>query len=388
MNVGEPSRGTGNGQRTGGRVGIRQGAPNGGSQPAQERFSGVGGPAHPSKINCPAFCDTAAWGYSATGPGGVDTTARSYQSGGTSTAERRPCRVKATCCRIHCTVFSVSANRRRTSSTFISTAMHMDGTHLIVCTERTDRKVAPLHNPEASSVEFWTWFEGGAKPAEPEEPRERTDSRHWAITGSGKRRSPRIAQRRHILGKQRNRCLYCGFQFGAVVLRKSKPVVLQLNWDHFVPYAYGLTNADTNWVAACHICNGIKSCRMFFDTVAEAQQFIREGWERKGYRASVIDPGPRRPRPAEEPEHTCDLGSRRAASRTFRCPICLRRKPIRPDGALLGHSRPTTENIYGWVKCTRDPRPFRRLVGADVRPRPPFRGERDDYTRPAYIAPN
>lgn len=58
--------------------------------------------------------------------------------------------------------------------------------------------------------------------------------------------------------------------------------MLRLNWDHFVPFAYGRTNASANWVAACHVCNGIKSCRVF-DTVLEAQEYIRERWAAKGY---------------------------------------------------------------------------------------------------------
>lgn len=104
------------------------------------------------------------------------------------------------------------------------------------------------------------------------------------ITGSGRRRTPTNAQREIITANQKNRCLYCDLRIGTVVWRGIYNVRLQVNWDHFVPYSYGRTNASSNWVLACHICNGIKGCRMF-ETVVEAQEYIRARWAKKGYTA-------------------------------------------------------------------------------------------------------
>jgi len=99
------------------------------------------------------------------------------------------------------------------------------------------------------------------------------------------RRSPKVATRREILAKQNNRCLYCDLPFGTEILRtgrKGRLVTLRLNWDHFIPYAYCLNNPHDNWVAACHVCNGIKGPRIF-DTIADARRYIQNKALENGY---------------------------------------------------------------------------------------------------------
>lgn len=143
--------------------------------------------------------------------------------------------------------------------------------------------------PETVLPDFWAWLDGTAVPKqrEPEPDPEPTTYAH-AVTGSGQRKRPSAKIRQAALKRQRNRCLYCGHKFGTVVQRtrrgrgRNRTATLRINWDHFVPYAYGLTNGAHNWVAACHVCNNIKSCRMF-DTVREAQAFVRARWAEKGY---------------------------------------------------------------------------------------------------------
>lgn len=108
-----------------------------------------------------------------------------------------------------------------------------------------------------------------------------------AVTGSGQRRKPSMAQCEEIRARQHNRCLYCDLKIGTIVWRGEYNVKLRTNWDHFVPYSYGLTNAGSNWVLSCHICNGIKGCRMF-DTVTEAQAYIKERWAKKGYQLPIL----------------------------------------------------------------------------------------------------
>jgi hypothetical protein len=69
-----------------------------------------------------------------------------------------------------------------------------------------------------------------------------------------------------VLIAQDNRCLYCGHRFGDLVIRRRDDWQwLELNWDHFVPFAYSNRNLDDNWVAACHLCNSYKGSLIFPD---------------------------------------------------------------------------------------------------------------------------
>jgi hypothetical protein len=87
------------------------------------------------------------------------------------------------------------------------------------------------------------------------------------------RRLPSANERAAALWRQEGRCIYCTMRFGSYAWRSSKQVKLLVRWDHFVPYSYSANNADANFVAACQICNGIKSDKMF-DTLDEAQVYI------------------------------------------------------------------------------------------------------------------
>lgn len=99
---------------------------------------------------------------------------------------------------------------------------------------------------------------------------------------TGKRTRPSKPLQKAILEEQKNRCFYCQFEFGTIFRRHNKPFALKLNWDHFIPYSYSLANATDNWVAACHICNGIKGC-LVFSTADRARTFVNERREAKGY---------------------------------------------------------------------------------------------------------
>lgn len=101
-----------------------------------------------------------------------------------------------------------------------------------------------------------------------------------------KRRTPSARERTEILEAQKNRCYYCREEFGAIVSRKGKRVSLRLNWDHFVPFSYALEDRPNNFVAACHICNGIKGA-LVFQTKERAIEFIAERRFQKGYRTVV-----------------------------------------------------------------------------------------------------
>jgi 5-methylcytosine-specific restriction endonuclease McrA len=131
--------------------------------------------------------------------------------------------------------------------------------------------------------DFWAWLDADRNATEePHTPAEVPKSFVTAITGAARRTRPNAEIKTQILLKQHGRCLYCDHPFNTAVRRGRKEVILRLHWDHFVPYAYAYSNAKANWVAACHVCNGIKSCRVF-DTVRQAKEFILTRWIEKGY---------------------------------------------------------------------------------------------------------
>ena len=94
--------------------------------------------------------------------------------------------------------------------------------------------------------------------------------------GPRKRKRPLKKNQKIILNNQQHVCLYCNQEFERFVWSRSKHqyIKTKLCWDHFVPYSYNNFCKDDNFVAACSLCNLIKSDRVF-DTVAEAQEFIK-----------------------------------------------------------------------------------------------------------------
>lgn len=92
------------------------------------------------------------------------------------------------------------------------------------------------------------------------------------------RRLPPLRDRRAQLSEQEGKCFYCLREFGRKVYKHGvKPVVLRVNWDHVLPYSYSQDNHALNFVAACQICNGFKSSRIYA-TVWDAQVAIATRW--------------------------------------------------------------------------------------------------------------
>jgi 5-methylcytosine-specific restriction endonuclease McrA len=107
------------------------------------------------------------------------------------------------------------------------------------------------------------------------------------LGGGSKRRRPSNSVADEILESQRGCCMYCGIAIGARVYRWSAIVVLRLNWDHFVPHSFLAANPTSNWVAACHVCNDIKSSKIF-DTVTAARRFVRNRRAELGYSRAAV----------------------------------------------------------------------------------------------------
>ena len=87
------------------------------------------------------------------------------------------------------------------------------------------------------------------------------------------RSRPSRAAQQEILLRQDDRCLYCERLFGSWARRNGKPLQLSVCWDHFAPYSYSRDNQDLNFVAACQVCNGIKSNRIF-ETIEQARVYL------------------------------------------------------------------------------------------------------------------
>jgi 5-methylcytosine-specific restriction endonuclease McrA len=103
------------------------------------------------------------------------------------------------------------------------------------------------------------------------------------IAAQQKRRKPTIPYQREQLARQEHRCLYCQFHLDGIVCRDGVPHKIRVHWDHVVPYAYSQNNKESNFIASCHVCNGIKGSKMF-PTVEDAKTWIakrraEKGWE-------------------------------------------------------------------------------------------------------------
>lgn len=97
-----------------------------------------------------------------------------------------------------------------------------------------------------------------------------------------RRKTPPTKDRRRILAEQDYRCIYCEQAFGATRFRSGKPVLLKLNWDHSIPYTYNADNRAINFVAACHVCNGLKGDLIFRD-LEDARLHLSNKRKEKNY---------------------------------------------------------------------------------------------------------
>ena len=82
-------------------------------------------------------------------------------------------------------------------------------------------------------------------------------------SAAGIRKKPTARQQRELLEKQENKCFYCGRELGSMYERDGKIKYLRTHFDHRLPFSYLQGNPEEIFVAACHICNSIKSNKMF-----------------------------------------------------------------------------------------------------------------------------
>lgn len=93
-----------------------------------------------------------------------------------------------------------------------------------------------------------------------------------------------------ILQHQEYRCFWCSHVFGSIYRHKKARVkTLTIEWDHVIPYVYGQDSRASNLVASCRVCNQIKRDR-YFDDHATCRRFIKQVWEKNGYKVEEEAP--------------------------------------------------------------------------------------------------
>ena len=103
---------------------------------------------------------------------------------------------------------------------------------------------------------------------------------------AGKRRCLSPVKRREIIAAQNGRCFYCLELFTDLLYRRGKLVHKSIHVDHWEPYAFSADNDMPNLVAACSVCNGIKSDLIFKDKHA-CRDYIKKQRRAKGFTSEV-----------------------------------------------------------------------------------------------------
>lgn len=85
-----------------------------------------------------------------------------------------------------------------------------------------------------------------------------------------------------ILSEQNYSCYWCDIPFNFTAKRKGKVIKREITFDHVIPFSFGQNNHKYNFVASCHVCNGIKS-NLMFDTEDALKIYIADRRRSKGY---------------------------------------------------------------------------------------------------------
>lgn len=107
-----------------------------------------------------------------------------------------------------------------------------------------------------------------------------------------KKRKPSKERQQLLLTLQDNRCFWCTRPFStpAYNVKKDRLVILSPTWDHVDPYAFTQSNCNTEFVAACQLCNAFKHS-LIFSYVKECRDFCKLRAETKGWTFEGGKPG-------------------------------------------------------------------------------------------------
>lgn len=99
---------------------------------------------------------------------------------------------------------------------------------------------------------------------------------------SQRRKKPSPEAQQRILLEQLFKCFYCDKPFGALQARGRESFLLEVTWDHRLPYVLFNNSDDDNFVAACQICNSLKR-DIVFSTVEDARFYLAHQRLKKGF---------------------------------------------------------------------------------------------------------
>lgn len=109
-----------------------------------------------------------------------------------------------------------------------------------------------------------------------------------------KRYRPSATRQADLLTEWQNRCAYCRLPFGLLIWRQgagkisgrgyysdnNSAVALRLEWDHFIPMTYSDSNADGVFLPSCHLCNSLKSDKVF-RSIEGVREYLEPRWLRR-----------------------------------------------------------------------------------------------------------
>ena len=82
--------------------------------------------------------------------------------------------------------------------------------------------------------------------------------------------------------KQKNKCYWCGRDFGRLYLKKQnsefKLRELKAHVDHIIPFSFEQRDEIDNLCASCSVCNLWKSSKMF-EKEEECKIYLKRKWE-------------------------------------------------------------------------------------------------------------
>ena len=93
-----------------------------------------------------------------------------------------------------------------------------------------------------------------------------------------RRRQPSKKIQEKLLAQWEDACAYCCRPFGSEVLMYGKLRLVNLHWDHCVPFSFTQNNQSNNYLPACQWCNLWKT-DMQFNNLEEAQVYVTTKWE-------------------------------------------------------------------------------------------------------------
>ena len=102
--------------------------------------------------------------------------------------------------------------------------------------------------------------------------------------GSRQPQVPRTTLAKRVV-EQGNKCKYCDRAFGSCALIDGELERLEARPDHFRPIAERRNDNLSNIFAACHICNRLKSSRLFVD-VEEVRAVLQAAWLERGWKSA------------------------------------------------------------------------------------------------------